>query len=598
MNDYVTAVTVAEAFKKYRKMGWSVIPLNKNKEPLIKWGEFSKRIATDDEVDAWLTQFPRAQIGIVTGLISNLVVVDVEAGGDSSMYPSTLTVKTGGGGYHFYYQYPGKVTKNATRIAELTDIRGDGGYVVAPPSVSSKGAYSWHGITSENAPDITNLPIYPGGLLEVLSTFKNKPVEATSELIPVGMRNEAAAKQIGEIVSRMGPERWDKVAWPEVVTWNVTALSEPLPDVELRKVFNSITKLRLTELEQRDIEEFVLKPFTLRELYAEDFPPIQWVAKDLIPLGCLGAITGESNSYKSFMTLALSQAVATGAPYLGHFGTTAGKVLVIDEENNRRIIEQRFRNMDIEAHDDIVFLSHTGLQIDREAHRTKLLKYVDTLKPRLIILDSMVRLHGRDENSATEMRQVMKALGSLVAPERSVIFIHHHKKDQGHTRKAGSGSLRGSTDIFNALDFHLAIERRTENLMVRMLKLRVQPELPPFKAGFQMGENNSINFSYLGVDTSKEENTQENIEKIVHMLSGIDEAVSRTDIKSALSIGDHAMNTALAKLKKDGVITVEVKDNGKHMFRLIDDRPEPDVSEEENDDEEVVTNIEDDGIPF
>jgi hypothetical protein len=127
--------------------------------------------------------------------------------------------------------------------------------------------------------------------------IKNKPTEVTSGLIPVGMRNEAAAKQIGEIVSKMGSERWDKVAWPEAIAWNLTALAEPIPVEELRKVFNSITKLRLAELEQRDIEEFVLKPFTLRELYAEDFPPIQWVANTLIPLGCLGAITGESNSH-------------------------------------------------------------------------------------------------------------------------------------------------------------------------------------------------------------------------------------------------------------------------------------------------------------
>lgn len=579
-------------------MGWSVIPLNKNKEPLIKWGEFSKRIATDEEVDAWLTQFPEAQIGIVTGEISNLVVVDVEAGGDSSMYPSTLTVKTGGGGYHFYYQYPGKVTKNATRIAELTDIRGDGGYVVAPPSVSSKGAYSWHEITIENALNIADLPIYPGEQLEVLSKVKNKPLEATSELIPVGMRNEAAAKQIGEIISRMAPERWEKAAWPETVAWNFTSLTEPLPNDELRKVFNSITKLRLTELEQRNIEEFVLKPFTLRELYDEEFPPIQWVADTLIPLGCLGAITGESNAYKSFLTLVLSQAVATGTPYLGHFPTPVGKVLVVDEENSRRMIEQRFKNMGIEANDDILFLSHTGLQIDREAQRAKLLQYIDTLKPRLVIMDSMVRLHGRDENSATEMRQVMNALRSLVAPDRSVIFIHHHKKEQGFARKSGSGSLRGSTDIFNALDFHLAIERRGEQLVVRMLKLRVKQELPPFKVMINCGENESIDFSYLGTDTSHEENIEELKDSIVKTLVSIAEEVSRADIMDALKKGEHVTNEALKQLVKEKVVTYRRGARGKHLYSLTDDRPEPDVSEEENDDEEVVTNIEDDGIPF
>ncbi len=574
-------------------MGWSVIPLNKKKEPVIKWAEYQQRIATDDEVTAWLIQFPEAQIGIVTGELSKLVVVDVEAGGDTSIYPPTLMVETGGGGYHLYYQHTGKLTKNASRITELTDIRGDGGYVVAPPSVSGKGSYRWHDVTAENAPDINSLPPYPTELLESLANAKNSPLEASSELVPVGMRNEAAARQIGEILSRTAPERWEQAAWQEAVTWNQTALTEPLSDEELRKVFSSIAKLRLAELKQRDSDEFELNPFTLRDLYAEDFPPIEWVAKDLIPLGCLGAITGESNAYKSFMTLALAQAVATGTPYLGHFATKLGKVLIVDEENNRCIIEQRFRNMGIDAHDNIVFLSRTGLQIDREAHRSKLLGYVNELKPQLIIMDSMVRLHGRDENSATEMRQVMKALGSLVAPDRSVIFIHHHKKEQGFARKAGSGSLRGSTDIFNALDFHLAIERKTEQLVVRMLKLRVQPELAPFKVALELSDNNGINFSYLGVDTSREETLQENMEKIVDMLSGIDEEVSRADIKKTLSLGEHAMNTALKKLFEDETITRVKRSNGKDMFRLIDDRPEPDNAEEdEGTDEEMdeVTN--------
>jgi hypothetical protein len=254
--------------------------------------------------------------------------------------------------------------------------------------------------------------------------------------------------------------------------------------------------------------------------------------------------------------------------------------------------------MGIEAHDDIVFLSHTGLQIDREAHRTKLLKYVDTLKPRLIIMDSMVRLHGRDENSATEMRQVMKALGSLVAPERSVVFIHHHKKEQGFARKSGSGSLRGSTDIFNALDFHLAIERRGEQLVVRMLKLRVKQELPPFKVMLNCGENESIDFSYLGTDTSHEENIEDLKESIVETLVSIAEEVSRADIMNALKKGEHVTNEALKQLVKEKVVTYRRGARGKHLYSLADDRQEPDVSDEVNEEQEVVTNIEDDGIPF
>jgi hypothetical protein len=583
-------------------MGWSVIPLNKNKEPLIKWGEFSKRIATEEEIERWLEQFPDAQVGIVTGEISNLVVIDVEAGGDNSLFPSTYTVRTGGGGYHFYYQYPGKVVRNATRILELTDIRGDGGYVVAPPSVSSKGPYSWYGEPIATEAQLKRMPVYPQKLMEKLAEAKNDHIEAISNLIPVGMRNDAAAKKIGEILSRTAPERWEQTAWSETLAWNLTALTEPLLDEELRKVFSSIAKARRQELEQRDSDEFFLKPFTLRDLYNENFPPIEWVAKDLIPLGCLGAITGESNSYKSFMTLALAQAVATGVPYLGHFATTAGKVLVIDEENNRRIIEQRFRNMGIEPHDNIVFLSQTGLQIDREAHRGKLLRFVEELQPRLIVMDSLVRLHGRDENSATEMRLVMKALSSLVSPERSVIIIHHHKKEQGFASKSGSGRVRGSSDIFAALDFHLAIERRTEYLMVRMLKLRVQPELPPFKVGLQLGDNYAIDFPYLGVDVTREENMEALKESIIETLSSVAEEITRADIMKALKKGEHVTIEALNQLIEAGMVTYRRGARGKHLYSLVDDRPEPDEVPDENDGyeevTEVTTNTDTEDVPY
>lgn len=578
-----------------------MIPLNQNKEPLIKWGEFSKRIASEDEIDTWIKSFPDAQVGIVTGEISNLVVIDVEAGGDMSLFPSTVTALTGGGGYHLYYQYPGKSVRNATRILELTDIRGDGGYVVAPPSISTKGAYHWYG-TNNDSIDISDLPVYPHELVERLANAKNEPLEGNSELIPVGMRNDAAAKKIGEILSRTVPERWEQTAWSETVAWNLTALTEPLSDEELRKVFNSIAKARRQELVQRESDEFVLKPFTLRDLYNENFPPIEWVAKDLIPLGCLGAITGESNSYKSFMTLALAQAVATGVPYLGHFATTAGKVLVIDEENNRRIIEQRFRNMGIEPHDNIVFLSQTGLQIDREAHRGKLLRFVEELNPRLIVMDSLVRLHGRDENSATEMRLVMKALSSLVSPERSVIIIHHHKKEQGFASKSGSGRVRGSSDIFAALDFHLAIERRTEYLMVRMLKLRVQPELPPFKVGLELGDNYAIDFPYLGVDVTREENMEALKESIIETLSSIAEEITRADIMKALKKGEHVTIEALNQLIEAGIVTYRRGARGKHLYSLVDDRPEPDDVPDEDDvvEEvaEVTTNTDTEDVPY
>ena len=129
---------VLEQALSYAKKGLSVIQVGQDKKPIQKWQEFQERIATEDEIRGWYKWLPNSNVGIVTGKISGITVVDVESGGDISKWRETFTVKTGGGGYHLYYKYCEGV-RNGARVCELTDIRGDGGYVVAPPSIHQSG---------------------------------------------------------------------------------------------------------------------------------------------------------------------------------------------------------------------------------------------------------------------------------------------------------------------------------------------------------------------------------------------------------------------------------------------------------------------------
>ena len=122
----------------YLKKGLSIIPVGKDKVPLIPWKKYQERHPTEGEVREWWKLHPEANVGIITGKISNLLVVDVEKGGDISKLPKTAVIKTGGGGWHFYYKYRAG-HENKTRILPLTDIRGEGGYVVAPPSIHASG---------------------------------------------------------------------------------------------------------------------------------------------------------------------------------------------------------------------------------------------------------------------------------------------------------------------------------------------------------------------------------------------------------------------------------------------------------------------------
>ena len=129
---------------RYRELDLSVIPVSKSKKPLIKWEEYQKRLPTEDEIRSWWTKHPNANIGIVTGSVSGLVVIDIdEAEGHEAIkeyipdMSNIPTVSTPRGGKHLYFKAPHPCPRNNTRLVPGCDFRGEGGFIIAPPSMGT-----------------------------------------------------------------------------------------------------------------------------------------------------------------------------------------------------------------------------------------------------------------------------------------------------------------------------------------------------------------------------------------------------------------------------------------------------------------------------
>ena len=134
----------------YAANGYPVFPVNQSKRPLVKWKEGA---TTDAEtIKAWWTRWPTAMIGIPTGKPSGLVVLDFDIKEDANGFESwealgqslpqnVIEVKTPSGGSHFYFQYdPARPDRNSGgKVGSGIDVRGDGGYVVVPPSRRADG---------------------------------------------------------------------------------------------------------------------------------------------------------------------------------------------------------------------------------------------------------------------------------------------------------------------------------------------------------------------------------------------------------------------------------------------------------------------------
>lgn len=290
---------------EYLNKKLSVIPVGQDKRPLINWKKYQTVLPTEAEVRAWWEQWPEANIGIVTGRLSNIAVVDVEKGGSTAGLPPTLIAKTGGGGWHYYYRYVEGI-ENKTRFRELTDIRGEGGFVVAPPSVHKSGKkYEWSWVQDINEFPKDIIPIHE-------KTDWKQYINGVSN----GNRNSTAAKLCGKLMHAFNPQEWELAVWSMLRNWNLSN-TPPMGEAELRAVFESIAKKAVNdERPEKTIEEKASEIYSITksqaisraydEIMATDPNDVltfgyEWIDEKLVGIfpGNIIAIGGESGTGKT-----------------------------------------------------------------------------------------------------------------------------------------------------------------------------------------------------------------------------------------------------------------------------------------------------------
>lgn len=148
MNNYSPDDRLAAAIF-HQSHGRSVIPAAPNKTPLVKWKRYIDEIPSEAQIMEWWSKYPNANLAMITGAISKLIVLDLDIkhGRTSKEFdlPATACAKSGSGGEHFYFNYPGEhVVKESAIFGPGVDIQGDNGLIILPPSVNEAGGvYEW-----------------------------------------------------------------------------------------------------------------------------------------------------------------------------------------------------------------------------------------------------------------------------------------------------------------------------------------------------------------------------------------------------------------------------------------------------------------------
>ena len=358
---------IVEAALKYADKGWAVFPVSKAKIPLTENG-FKDATTDKATISNWFSQYTGANIGIATGSMSGgLVVIDVDidenAGkfGNESLdewcdknscfFSDTLTATTGRGGKHYYFQSSEPFGCKVGALKDV-DIRGEGGYVVVPPSKHKNGMYYKWDDEDQEIVSVQNDSDVEYFLHEMFKNDSGGDKFEIPEEAPSGSRNDTLFKIAASYQAR-GMENEELIQ--AVQGYNLANCKPPLPEKEVRTIIKSVLSRyekgkKKEQPEAPRIEETKAKKKRKlkkgKDLMTKEIPePIVYVGvgrEDPLLVEGTCILSAKPKLGKSWFVLGLCLAICRGEDFLG-YKTKQCSCLYLDLETSESLQKKRLK---------------------------------------------------------------------------------------------------------------------------------------------------------------------------------------------------------------------------------------------------------------
>lgn len=287
----------------------------------------------------------------------------------------------------------------------------------------------------------------------------------------------------------------------------------------------------------------------------------QWLVRDIWGHLAVGWIAGQPKVGKSWISLQLAISVASGTPFLDHYAVEhPGPVLVYLAEDPIPRVRDRIaaicahRKISLAAL-DLFVITAPSLRLDDSADRERLAATVAHLRPRLLILDPLIRLHGGDENDSRYISALLGFLRTLSREHSVAVALVHHMSKK--SRRQLGQAMRGSSDLWAWSDSAAYLTRHKDHVLLTLehrsaaapepipLTLVVGPDGPHLEcvaAPEQPGAPPPLS------------------EQVRQLLCDTDSPLSRVALRRQLHVNNQRLGEALAVLERDGA--VERRPNG------------------------------------
>lgn len=465
-----------------RELGWRVFPLRpRDKIPLAGSRGFLDATISAEQITAWWTRHPDANIGIATGAASGVVAVDVDGPeGEASLaalgpMPQCPTSSTGKG-RHMYFAYAEGVGSSAGKLGEKLDVRGDGGYIVAPPSTHPSGArYAWQ---PGCHPLHITLPALPNAVVTRLSAPTTESVGGTtaraaalipSGPIPEGERNASLAAYAGRFLAH----GLNELETLDVIrSINLTKCTTPLPPDEVDGIVRSISSTHRRNKYQRNgaPDADGLREIVWRVLADVQSEAVRYYWRGRLPVAKLAVIQGDPGAGKSTVTMYMASRLSTGLPLYGEkTGAPACDVLVVSfEDSGADTLKPRAQAMGADMSRihfvDMAAGGQLKIPADVEALRAK----IKETSAGLLIIDPIGAAAGAgvDTHVDASVRGMLAPLAALAEETSCTILLVMHV---GKGAKPAIHSALGSVAFTAAARVVLALGVAPDNPNERIL---------------------------------------------------------------------------------------------------------------------------------
>ena len=481
--------------RQYRDLGWSVVPVSpRSKLPAIAWAKYQDAPATQDELHGWFS-IGGYGVGLVQGAAAGSIVLDFdgEEGHETradlerefGALPHTVEALTPSGGCHVFLQHPGRPVPTRKKVRGGMDVRGDGGFVVACPSIhANTRRYEWD---CDHHPEETALAPCPAWVVQMIcdelppGAASDTAIVHTLHAGPLGLPQETVTD---------GRETYMRDTVLAVLADLCRTLGHPPTEDELfeavwpqysRKVDFTRPGRGATEVRAKcrytlgRLAKGVLPPFIITKpevtpqgqagqtapkgrpaiLHLEDverLPPPEFLIDGLFPAGGLIVVYGPPKSGKTFLVLSACLHLAAGKDWFGH-KVRGGCIVYIAGEGvgglgNRLKAMRSHYQIPSNIPFYVIPRAINFTDTTAAAYLVKLVRDTVGDEPiAAVIVDTLARsMAGADENSAKEVGVVIAAC-DVVRDELAcaVIPIHHQGKDETRGLR-GTSAIRGAVD--------------------------------------------------------------------------------------------------------------------------------------------------------